>query len=367
MDRIGESDRLWLEREPSVEEVKKEFERIKKQKEKIAEQRVKVEKSKERQLNYVEKLQEIAGKSHEKDSLYKQTEARIEEICKNQMKFNKEEIEKKKESVEIQGVHIKAAIEEKENTLSSVTKQLEEHKEMNEEISDFRKFETKLHQMKKEIQKQNQNLEQLNQHISVNEQSIRFMDKKMEEYKEAEMNYTLLKDLSDTANGEQKGKTKISFERFVQSVYFDLILAAANERLSVMSEQRYYLLRKEENDINKGSSGLELEILDEWTGKRRNVRSLSGGESFKAALSLALGLSDVIQNKKGGIQVDTIFIDEGFGTLDADSLNKAMQIINSLSLEGNKLVGIISHVDELKDQIDQKIEVYKDHAGSKVK
>ena len=134
-----------------------------------------------------------------------------------------------------------------------------------------------------------------------------------------------------------------------------------------MSEQRYYLLRKEENDINKGSSGLELEILDEWTGKRRNVRSLSGGESFKAALSLALGLSDVIQNKKGGIQVDTIFIDEGFGTLDADSLNKAMQIINSLSLEGNKLVGIISHVDELKDQIDQKIEVYKDHAGSKVK
>ena len=275
--------------------------------------------------------------------------------------------EKKKESVEIQGVHIKAAIEEKENTLSSVTKQLEEHKEMNEEISDFRKFETKLHQMKKEIQKQNQNLEQLNQHISVNEQSIRFMDKKMEEYKETEMNYTLLKDLSDTANGEQKGKTKISFERFVQSVYFDLILAAANERLSVMSEQRYYLLRKEENDINKGSSGLELEILDEWTGKRRNVRSLSGGESFKAALSLALGLSDVIQNKKGGIQVDTIFIDEGFGTLDADSLNKAMQIINSLSLEGNKLVGIISHVDELKDQIDQKIEVYKDHAGSKVK
>ena len=324
--------------------VKKEFERIKKQKEKIAEQRVKVEKSKERQLNYVEKLQEIAGKSHEKDSLYKQTEARIEEICKNleyktykdaskeqqrlsdeidQMKFNKEEIEKKKESVEIQGVHIKVAIEEKENTLSSVTKQLEEHKEMNEEISDFRKFETKLHQMKKEIQKQNQ---------------------KMEEYKEVEMNYTLLKDLSDTANGEQKGKTKISFERFVQSVYFDLILAAANERLSVMSEQRYYLLRKEENDINKGSSGLELEILDEWTGKRRNVRSLSAS-----------------------IHLDMMFIDEGFGTLDADSLNKAMQIINSLSLEGNKLVGIISHVDELKDQIDQKIEVYKDHAGSKVK
>lgn len=251
--------------------------------------------------------------------------------------------------------------------LRDLTNQLEEQKAINEEFSDLRKFESKLHRMQKEIQKQNQHLEQQNQHISVNEQSIKFMDKKMEEYKEAEMKYTLLKDLSDTANGEQKGKTKISFERFVQSVYFDLILAAANERLSVMSEQRYYLLRKEENDTKKGSSGLELEILDEWTGKRRNVKSLSGGESFKAALSLALGLSDVIQNKKGGIQVDTIFIDEGFGTLDADSLNKAMQIIHSLSLEGNKLVGIISHVEELKDQIDQKIEVYKDHAGSKVK
>ena len=118
------------------------------------------------------------------------------------------------------------------------------------------------------------------------------------------MNYTLLKDLSDTAKWRTKRKDKdFHFERFVQSVYFDLILAAANERLSVMSEQRYYLLRKEENDINKGSSGLELEILDEWTGKRRNVRSLSGGESFKAALSLALGLSDVIQNKKAGYRL----------------------------------------------------------------
>lgn len=368
--------------------IKKEFERITKQKEKIAEQRGKVEKSKEKQLNYVEKLQEITEKIYEKDSLCKQIDARIEEICKNleyasfkeaseeqqrlsdeidQIKDNQEAIEKKKEWIERQGVHMKAVVEEKEKTLLDLTTQFEEQKAINEEFSDLRKFESKLHRMQKEIQKQNQHLEQLNQHISVNEQSIKFMDKKMEEYKETEMKYTLLKDLSDTANGEQKGKTKISFERFVQSVYFDLILAAANERLSVMSEQRYYLLRKEENDTKKGSSGLELEILDEWTGKRRNVRSLSGGESFKAALSLALGLSDVIQNKKGGIQVDTIFIDEGFGTLDTDSLNKAMQIIHSLSLEGNKLVGIISHVEELKDQIDQKIEVYKDHAGSKVK
>ena len=129
------------------------------------------------------------------------------------------------------------------------------------------------------------NLEQLNQHISVIEQSIRFMDKKMEEYKEAEMNYTLLKDLSDTANGEQKGKTKISFERFVQSVYFDLILAAANERLSVMSEQRYYLLRKEENDINKGSSGLELEMRVYVTEIAANCADKMGRSTLETTLS----------------------------------------------------------------------------------
>lgn len=385
---FNEIDEIYEISLRQYKKIKKEFEHIAKQKEKITEYRLKVEKSKEKQLNYVEKLQEISEKIYEKDSLWKQMEARKEEICKNleytsfkdaqeeqqrlsdeicKMKENKEATERKKEAVETQGVRIRAAIEEKEKIRLDLTEQFKEQKSRNEEFSDLRKFESKLHRMQKEIQKQNQYLEQLNQHISVNEQSIKFMDRKLEEYKEAEIRYTLLKDLSDTANGEQKGKTKISFERFVQSVYFDLILAAANERLSVMSEQRYYLLRKEENETKKGSSGLELEILDEWTGKRRNVKSLSGGESFKAALSLALGLSDVIQNKKGGIQVDTIFIDEGFGTLDADSLNKAMQIIHALSFEGNKLVGIISHVDELKDQIDQKIEVYKDHAGSKVK
>ena len=240
-------------------------------------------------------------------------------------------------------------------------------KSSKEEFMDLKKFESRLNREEKQIRKQTEELEELKKQILLNEQTIGLMEKKLIEYQETEADYILLKDLSDTANGEQKGKTKISFERFVQSVYFDQVLSAANQRLSVMSEQRYYLLRKEENDNKKGSSGLELEILDEWTGKKRNIRSLSGGESFKAALSLALGLSDVIQNKKGGILVDTIFIDEGFGTLDGDSLNKAMQIIHSLSLEGNKLVGIISHVEELKDQIDQKIEVYKDHAGSKVK
>ncbi len=383
-----EIDQLYEETIKEYKKIKKAFECIERQKEKIADQRDKIEKSKQKQKSYDEKINELLEKIHEKDILYKEVGAGIFEIKKNLLyKSFKEaneakqqlldeiakthetadEIKNKREIIQRQEVQIIAAREEKEKNLQELTVWLEQMRSSKEEFIDLKKFESKLNREQKQIQKQTEVLEQLNKQILLNKQTADLMGKKLVEYKEAEENYTLLKDLSDTANGEQKGKIKVSFERFVQSVYFDRILSAANQRLAVMSEQRYYLFRKEENDNKKGSSGLELEILDEWTGKKRNIRSLSGGESFKAALSLALGLSDVIQNKKGGIMVDTIFIDEGFGTLDGDSLNKAIQIIHSLSLEGNKLVGIISHVEELKEQIDQKIEVYKDHAGSKVK
>lgn len=387
-ENFEEIDQLYEETIKEYKKIKKAFECIERQKEKIADQRDKIERSKQKQKSYDEKINELLEKIHEKDILYKEAGAGIFEIKKNLLyKSLKEanetkqqlldeiakthetadEIKNKREIIQRQEVQIIAAREEKEKNLQELTVWLEQMRSSKEEFIDLKKFESKLNREQKQIQKQTEVLEQLNKQILLNKQTADLMGEKLVEYKEAEENYTLLKDLSDTANGEQKGKNKVSFERFVQSVYFDRILSAANQRLAVMSEQRYYLFRKEENDNKKGSSGLELEILDEWTGKKRNIRSLSGGESFKAALSLALGLSDVIQNKKGGIMVDTIFIDEGFGTLDGDSLNKAIQIIHSLSLEGNKLVGIISHVEELKEQIDQKIEVYKDHAGSKVK
>ena len=385
---FGEIDLLYEKTLKEYKRIKKAFEYIAKQKEKIADQRAKLEKSKQKQKSYEEKINVLVEKIHKKEVLYKAAETGISEIRKNllykslkeageakqeladeiaQIHKLEDEIETKQNEIQRQEVQMTTTRKEKEKNLEELTLWLDQMKSSKEEFADLKKFESKLNREQKQIGKQGKALEELKKQILLNEQTIGLMEKKLVEYKEAEVNYILLKDLSDTANGEQKGTTKISFERFVQSVYFDLVLSAANQRLSIMSEQRYYLLRKEENDNKRGSSGLELEILDEWTGKKRNIRSLSGGESFKAALSLALGLSDVIQNKKGGILVDTIFIDEGFGTLDADSLNKAMQIIHSLSLEGNKLIGIISHVEELKDQIDQKIEVYKDHAGSKVK
>lgn len=180
-----------------------------------------------------------------------------------------------------------------------------------------------------------------------------------------EKNLSLYEDLSNTANGNIKGKNKLEFEQYVQAYYFDSVLLSANKRFSYMTDSRYLLIRKTESSKISDKLGLELEVLDNYTGKRRDVSSLSGGESFKAALSLSLGISDVVQSYAGGIVVDTMFIDEGFGSLDSESLEQAMNAISMLS-NGNSLIGIISHVTELKDRIDKKIVVKRSNSGSSV-
>ncbi len=175
----------------------------------------------------------------------------------------------------------------------------------------------------------------------------------------------MLEDLSKTANGTLPNKKRIEFEQYVQATYFDMIIAEANKRLLKMTEGRFVLVRKENPERQSDRIGLDLEVIDNYTGKKRDVKSLSGGESFKAALSLALGLSDVIQSYSGGVVIDTLFIDEGFGSLDTESREQAINTL-SLLIDGNKLVGIISHVTELKERIDKKIIVTKTNEGSRV-
>lgn len=183
------------------------------------------------------------------------------------------------------------------------------------------------------------------------------------EIKDSEAEYSIVGQLSECANG--KNEKRITFERYVLAAYFDDILIAANNRLEIMTNSRYVLQRKEEKSKGSGQSGLELEIIDSYTGKARHVKTLSGGEGFKASLSLALGLADVIQSYSGGVQIETMFIDEGFGTLDPESLDQAMNTLIELQSYG-RLVGIISHVPELKERIGARLEITPSKEGSSV-
>lgn len=210
-------------------------------------------------------------------------------------------------------------------------------------------------------QQKSQNEERIN-HLfsnnSTNEGVINNVNKTLNTLTTLEKEYQMKKSLADTANGSLNGKEHISLETYVQTAYFERIIQRANTRLMVMSGGQYEL-RRRTNYGGNSQSGLDLNVLDHYNGKERDVNSLSGGEQFKASLSLALGLSDEIQASAGGIQLDTMFVDEGFGSLDDRSLEQALKALNELT-EGNRLIGIISHVAELK-KIDRQIVVTKDN------
>ena len=178
-----------------------------------------------------------------------------------------------------------------------------------------------------------------------------------------EKEYATVKNLADTATGNLSGKERIALETYVQTSYFDRITRRATARLMNMTGGQYDLVRREEPERLSGKSGLDLDVVDHNNGgARRSVGSLSGGEAFKASLSLALGFADEVQASAPGIRIDTMFVDEGFGSLDSESLDLAYKTLAGLS-EGHRLVGIISHVDELKNKIDKQIVVTKDRSG----
>ena len=174
--------------------------------------------------------------------------------------------------------------------------------------------------------------------------------------------YAVYGTLSDVASGRQG--SKVSLQRFVLSVLLDDVLIGASLRLRKMSRGRYQLMRREQ--AGRGASGLDLDVMDEYTGQQRAVATLSGGESFMAALALALGLSDVVQAYAGGIRLDTLFIDEGFGSLDAESLELAIRTLVDLQA-GGRTIGIISHVSELKEQMSLRVDVIPHVSGSRIR
>ena len=179
--------------------------------------------------------------------------------------------------------------------------------------------------------------------------------------KKLEDEYAIIGTLSEVANGQTGNK--ISLQRFVLSVLLDDVLLEASHRLQMMSKGRYRLIRKEDRAKGNKASGLDLEVEDAYTSKVRPVATLSGGESFMAALSMALGLSEVVQAYAGGIKLDTLFIDEGFGSLDQDSLDLAIRTLMDLQSSG-RMIGVISHVSEMKEQIGTRIDIIKTAQGS---
>lgn len=200
---------------------------------------------------------------------------------------------------------------------------------------------------------------------SGNLEIFRKVQKRKEEMTKAEAEYVWMKNLSDTANGNLNGKAKIELETYIQMAYFDRILRRANVRLMTMSSGQYELKRQEQSENRKEKAGLDLNVIDHYNGTERSVKTLSGGESFQASLSMALGLSDEIQASAGGIRLDSMFVDEGFGSLDEEALSQAVKALSSLA-DGHRMVGIISHVAELKDRIENKIIVTKQCSGKGV-
>ncbi len=202
----------------------------------------------------------------------------------------------------------------------------------------------------------------LNTRLTTNETALNNIESTATSLAALDKKWAWVKQLDDTASGKVTGKEKIMLETYVQMTYFDRILGRANTHLMRMSGGKYDLKRRATAGNLISQSGLELDVIDHYNGSERSAKTLSGGESFIASLSLALGLSEEIQASAGGIRLDTMFVDEGFGHLDEETLQHAMRALQSLT-EGHRLIGIISHVSELRRAIDKQVIVKKEKSG----
>lgn len=228
---------------------------------------------------------------------------------------------------------------------------------LEDEVKDTKKInvtslEKQLGKLQEELKQNQEYYEQEKVNFTVKEkliQQIETINKKLEKDEETYQRYL---DLYNLSSG--KNEARVSLERYVLATYFEHMLLYANRIFKQLTQGRYQLIRKDEAEKGRKQQGLELDVFDQESGQLRGIKTLSGGESFKAALSLALGLSKMIQEYAGGIELNTLFIDEGFGSLDSQSLDQAMNCLMELH-QDNKLIGIISHVSELKDRIDRQI------------
>ncbi len=314
----------------------------------------------------------IASES-EKMSLYKQEceklKANLEFSDKNAALKGLSELENKKKQINSEYENAEKSLkseQEKVHTLEAGIATLENSvkNSADVDVEKLRNDKTKFETVTRQLQDK---LSALTSKIEINSHMYAKIKESLNELIIASKRYSYIKSLDDTTKGKLSEREKVTLETFVQSTYFDRIIARANKQFLKMSGGRYELKRAETGESKQVKSGLDLCVVDHFNTNNsndvRSVKTLSGGESFIASLSLALGLSEEIQSSSGGIQLDTMFVDEGFGSLDNETLDHAVRALKGLSDE-NRLVGIISHVTELADKIDKKMIVTKQKDGS---
>ena len=280
----------------------------------------------------------------------------------NDMKLKKVQLDKAYEAAKKQYDEYTINIKTLKNRISDLQKQISHTDKQKTPDIDIPMYEKQLEDMKKDRLKLREKENIVDIRIANNEKIYKSIERVNEKSEKSEKHYSWLRTLSDTVNGSLSGKSRIKLETYVQMSFFDRIIMRANTRFMRLTDGQYELKRSDSKDNYKNQTGLELDIIDHYNGTIRSVKSLSGGEAFEASLSMALGMSDEIQSRSGGIQIDTMFIDEGFGSLDDESLSQAVKVLNSLS-SSDRLIGIISHVSVLKDRIDKQIVVSKGKTG----
>ena len=290
----------------------------------------------------------VREKELKKSLTYESKEKALEHIKK--LELEKEAIDKAYKDADAKARDCEKKVQDLTGQIAALSKNLAKGKSENLEELEERRSD-----LNKEYTDNNKLLSFVKNRIDNNKELKTKLLSLGTELETLEHEFTYKKIISQTANGNLSGKAKIMLETYIQRSFFDRIINRANVRFMTMSGGHYELVRRDEDNI-KSQSGLELDVIDHYNGGTRSVRTLSGGESFMASLSLALGLSDEIQRSAGGIQLDTMFVDEGFGSLDDATLDQAISSLASLS-EGNRLVGIISHVGELKERIDKQLVV----------
>ena len=283
---------------------------------------------------------------------------------KSMAEAEKKKLEQEKQSMEQAMEQANSALADCEKTLTQWETRIQQWKQQLEsalqvDVEQEKEQRTILTEQKQAV---TERMKEIHARRTNNADALKNIQSKSKDLEKQEETWKWVSALSNTANGNISGKEKIMLETYIQMAYFERIIARANTRLMIMSQGQYELKRRVVTDNNQRQSGLELNVIDHYNGTERSVKTLSGGEAFQASLSLALGLSDEVQSSAGGIRFDTMFVDEGFGSLDEESLRQAIRALAELT-DGNRLVGIISHVAELKERIDKQIVVTKEKSG----